>query len=38
MKPFFNELFEYSHYFNQKLGDAFIDHADRVSERAKKVI
>jgi uncharacterized damage-inducible protein DinB len=37
MKSFFNELFEYSHYFNQKLGDAFIDNADRVSEKAIKL-
>jgi uncharacterized damage-inducible protein DinB len=37
MKSFFNELFEYSHYFNQKLGDAFTDNADRVSEKAIKL-
>jgi hypothetical protein len=37
MKPFFNELLEYSHYFNQKLGDVFIYNADRVSERAIKL-
>jgi uncharacterized damage-inducible protein DinB len=37
MKPFFNELFEYSHYFNRKLGDVFIYNADRVSERAIKL-
>ncbi|RZK70266.1 MAG: damage-inducible protein DinB [Pedobacter sp.] len=37
MKSFFNELFEYSHYFNQKLGDAFIDNADKVSEKAIKL-
>jgi uncharacterized damage-inducible protein DinB len=37
MKSFFNELFEYSHHFNQKLADAFIHNPDRVSEKAIKL-
>ncbi len=28
MKPFFKELFEYSHHFNQKLTDVFNDNTD----------
>lgn len=34
MKPFFKELFEYNHHFNQKLGDIFNENPDRISEKA----
>ena len=34
MKMFFKELFEYSHHFNQKLGDVFIASPDKTSEKA----
>ncbi|MCA1752923.1 MAG: damage-inducible protein DinB [Flavobacteriales bacterium] len=34
MKPFFKQLFEYSHHFNQKLGDVFLAHSDTSSEKA----
>lgn len=37
MKPFFKELFEYSHHFNQKLGDVFNDEPDKTSEKAIKL-
>ncbi|WP_215223901.1 DinB family protein [Echinicola shivajiensis] len=37
MKQFFKELFEYSHHFNQKLSDIFIDQPDKISEKAVKV-
>jgi uncharacterized damage-inducible protein DinB len=37
MKQFFNELFEYSHNFNQKLGDVFNDSSAKTSEKAKKL-
>ncbi|MEJ7559955.1 MAG: hypothetical protein WKF66_16705 [Pedobacter sp.] len=37
MKLFYEELFQYSHYFNQKLGDVFVETADRVSEKAIKI-
>lgn len=37
MKQFFKELFEYSHHFNQKLGDAFNDNPGKTSERAVKL-
>lgn len=37
MKQFFTELFEYSHYFNQKLGDIFSDNPGRTSEKAVKL-
>ncbi len=34
MKPFFKELFEYNHHFNQKLGVVFNDNPDKTSEKA----
>lgn len=37
MKTFFKELFEYGHYFNQKLGDAFIANADKTSEKSVRL-
>lgn len=37
MKQFFKELFEYSHHFNQKLGDVFNDNPDKTSEKAIKL-
>jgi uncharacterized damage-inducible protein DinB len=37
IKQFFKELFEYSHHFNQKLGDIFNEHSDKTSENAIKL-
>ncbi len=37
MEHFFKELFEYSHHFNQKLGDVFNDNSDKTSEKAVKL-
>ena len=37
MKPFFKELFEYSHHFNQKLGDVFNDNPDKIAEKMIKL-
>lgn len=37
MKAFFKELFEYSHHFNQKLGEVFNDNPDKISEKATKL-
>lgn len=37
MKQFFEELTEYSHHFNQKLIDVFIDNPDKISEKAEKL-
>ncbi len=37
MKPFFKELFEYSHHFNRKLGNVFNDNPDKTSEKAIKL-
>ena len=34
MKQFFEELFEYSHHFNQKLWDIFNDSPNKISEKA----
>lgn len=34
MKDFFKELFEYSHYFNQKLWDIFNENQDKVSQKS----
>lgn len=34
MKPFFKELFEYSHHLNQKLGEVFLEHSDKTSEKS----
>lgn len=37
MKPFFTELFDYSHHVNQKLADVFISSPDKTSEKAVKL-
>jgi uncharacterized damage-inducible protein DinB len=37
MKQLFQELFEYSHHFNQKLFEVFKDHPDQTSEKAVKL-
>jgi len=37
MKQFFKELTEYSHHFNQKLIEVFIDNPDKISEKAEKL-
>jgi uncharacterized damage-inducible protein DinB len=37
MKQFFKEIFEYSHYFNQKLFDVFANNPDKTSEKAVKL-
>ena len=37
MKSFFKDLFGYNHHFNQKLGDAFNDNPDQVSDKAIKL-
>ena len=34
MKLFYKELFEYSHYFNQKLSDVFNESPEKTSEKA----
>lgn len=33
MKPFFRELFEYNHHFNQELAKLFHEHSGEVSEK-----
>jgi uncharacterized damage-inducible protein DinB len=37
MKPFFKELFEYSHHFNQKLWTIFSDNPEKTSGKAVKL-
>lgn len=37
MKPFFKELFEYSHYFNQRLSDLFMASPRQISEKSIKL-
>lgn len=37
MNEFFKELFEYSHYCNQKLADIFNDNPGKTSEKAVKL-
>ena len=37
MKAFFKELFEYSHHFNQKLGDVFAESPGKTSEKARNL-
>ncbi len=37
MKPFFKELFEYNHHFNQKLFDVFNDNTDKIPEKPVKL-
>lgn len=34
MKPFFRELFEYNHHFNQELAKLFLEHSGEVSEKS----
>lgn len=36
MEEFFKELFEYGHYFNQKLGNVFTANTDKISEKSVK--
>lgn len=38
MKSLFRELFEYSHHFNQKWADIFIDSQDKITERSVKLL
>ena len=33
MKDFFRDIFEYHHYFNQKLAEQLIEHEDQLTER-----
>lgn len=35
--PYFTDLFLYNHHFNQKVADLFIEHGDRVPEKAEKL-
>lgn len=35
--PFFKELVEYNHHFNQKLADIFVGSPDMISEKAVKL-
>lgn len=37
MKHFFKDLFEYSHHFNQKLGEVFVESPDKTSEKVVKL-
>jgi len=37
MAPFFKELFEYSHHFNQKSADLFIEKPELISEKSLKL-
>lgn len=37
MKPFFEDLFRYSHHFNQELADLFADNPDKTPERSLKL-
>ncbi len=37
MNPFFKELFEYTHYVNQKLANAFTENPDKISENSVKL-
>lgn len=37
MKQFFKGLFEYSHHYNQKLGNVFIEYPQKTSEKAIKL-
>lgn len=34
MKPFFKELFEYSHHYNQQLAELLTTHANKAPEKA----
>lgn len=33
MKPFFKSIFDYHHYFNQKLIELFLEHSGSISKR-----
>jgi uncharacterized damage-inducible protein DinB len=37
MKQFFRELFDYSHHYNQRLADIFLDNSGQVSEKSVKL-
>ncbi len=37
MKPFFKELFEYGHYFNQQLAEVFAENPGKTSEKSVKL-
>lgn len=37
MKYFFKELFDYSHHFNQKIGNALNENPDKTSEKSIKL-
>lgn len=37
MIPFFKDLFEYSHHFNQKLADVFMENQDKTSEKSVRL-
>lgn len=37
MNPFFKEIFEYSHHFNQKLFDIISDNPDKISEKSVRL-
>lgn len=37
MKLFFKELFEYTHHYNQKLSEVFIENPEKTSEKALKL-
>lgn len=34
MKPFFKELFDYSHHYNQQLSETFMESPDKTSDKA----
>lgn len=36
MKPFFKELLQYTHHFNQNLADIFTANPDRIPEKSVK--
>lgn len=38
MKTFYKELFEYNHHMNQKVIQSFVQHSDKASEKAVKLI
>src|SRR3954462_7334107 len=38
MKPFFQELFEYTHHCNKALIDAFHEHTGKLSEKSIQIL
>ena len=36
MIPFFKQLFEYNHHFNQKLASVFLEHENKIPEKSIK--